>query len=452
MFTETASLTTSLMLTKFQTIIDQKFPFLRTAELYLAISGGKDSMTLSHLLSQSGINHTLLHCNFQLRGKESDQDELFLQEYAAKNKLQIHVQKFNTAQIADEKKLSIQECARNLRYEWFRKFIDGNSNAFLLTAHHLDDSIETFFINLLRGTGFRGLSGIPVNANQIVRPLSDFTAEEIYRYIDANHLDYRSDSSNAKRDYLRNKIRHDLIPVLAEVTPDYQAKMSAIFDEFTSLKHHVDHEVNAFNELYRRQEKNQIRYKLDVIQKADSFFREQVLRAFGIYKKNTSEFFKFLSSSTGSEFRTQDFIFYIDREDLLITESAHKSEIHFAQIHELHDQICLDFCGVQLERKKAFELIKNNSKIQQLDFAKIKFPITIRNWQQGDKIKPLGMSGHKLVSDILIDKKVSMADKSNQLVIADAAEELVCLVGLVIGDEYRVDDQTLEIVQVSILV
>ncbi len=387
-----------------------------------------------------------------MRGKESDQDELFLQEYAAKNKLQIHVQKFNTAQIADEKKLSIQECARNLRYEWFRKFIDGNSNAFLLTAHHLDDSIETFFINLLRGTGFRGLSGIPVNANQIVRPLSDFTAEEIYRYIDANHLDYRSDSSNAKRDYLRNKIRHDLIPVLAEVTPDYQAKMSAIFDEFTSLKHHVDHEVNAFNELYRRQEKNQIRYKLDVIQKADSFFREQVLRAFGIYKKNTSEFFKFLSSSTGSEFRTQDFIFYIDREDLLITESAHKSEIHFAQIHELHDQICLDFCGVQLERKKAFELIKNNSKIQQLDFAKIKFPITIRNWQQGDKIKPLGMSGHKLVSDILIDKKVSMADKSNQLVIADAAEELVCLVGLVIGDEYRVDDQTLEIVQVSILV
>jgi tRNA(Ile)-lysidine synthase len=451
MFTETTSLTTSLMLTKFQTILDQKFPFLRTAELYLAISGGKDSMTLSHLLAQSGIKHTLLHCNFQLRGKESDQDELFLQEYAAKNKLQIHVQKFNTSQIADEKKLSIQECARNLRYEWFRKFIDGNSNAFLLTAHHLDDSIETFFINLLRGTGFRGLSGIPVNANQIVRPLSDFTAEEIYRYIDANQLDYRSDSSNAKRDYLRNKIRHDLIPVLAEVTPDYQAKMSAIFEEFTSLKHHVDHEVTAFNTLYRRQEKNQIRYKLEVIQKADSFFREQVLRAFGIYKKNASEFSKFLSSSTGSEFRTSDFIFYIDREDLLITEFVHKSEIHFAQIHELHDQVCLDFCGLKLERKKLFELIKNNSAIQQLDFSKIKFPITIRNWQQGDKIKPLGMSGSKLVSDVLIDKKVSMADKSNQLVIVDCNEELVCLPGLMIGEACRLTDSTNEILQIELV-
>ena len=158
-----------------------------------------------------------------------------------------------------------------------------------------------------------------------------------------------------------------------------------------------------------------------------------------------------MSSSTGSEFRTQDFIFYIDREDLLITESAHKSEIHFAQIHELHDQICLDFCGVQLERKKAFELIKNNSKIQQLDFAKIKFPITIRNWQQGDKIKPLGMSGHKLVSDILIDKKVSMADKSIQLVIVGANDELICLVGLVIGDEYRLTDSTREVFQIGLL-
>jgi tRNA(Ile)-lysidine synthase len=439
------------MLTKFQTILDQKFPFLRTAELYLAISGGKDSMTLSHLLSQSGIKHTLLHCNFQLRGKESDQDELFLKEYAVKNNLQIHVQKFNTAQIADEKKLSIQECARNLRYEWFRKFIDGNSNAFLLTAHHLDDSIETFFINLLRGTGFRGLSGIPVNADHIVRPLSDFTAEEIYRYIDANHLDYRSDSSNAKRDYLRNKIRHDLIPVLSEVTPDYQVKMSAIFEEFTSLKHHVDHEVNAFNELYRREEKNQIRYKLDVIQKADSFFREQVLRAFGIYKKNASEFSKFLASSTGSEFRTHDFIFYIDREDLLITAVADKSDIHLAQLNELNDQVFLEFCGLKLERKKSFELIKNKPTVQQVDFSKIKFPITIRNWQHGDKIKPLGMTGMKLVSDILIDKKVSMADKSNQMVIVDANEELICVVGLVIGDAWRLTDSTSEILQIELL-
>ncbi len=439
------------MLTKFQTIIDQKFPFLRTAELYLAISGGKDSMTLSHLLSQSGIKHTLLHCNFQLRGKESDQDELFLQEYAVKNNLKIHVQKFNTAQIADEKKLSIQECARNLRYEWFRRFIDGNSNAFLLTAHHLDDSIETFFINLLRGTGFRGLSGIPVNANQIVRPLSDFTAEEIYRYIDANHLDYRSDSSNAKRDYLRNKIRHDLIPVLAEVTPDYQAKMTAIFEEFTSLKHHVDHEVNAFNELHKRQDKNQIRYKLQVIQGVDPFFREQVLRGYGIYKKNAAEFSKFLTRSTGSEFRTRDFIFYIDRDDLLLAEASDKSEIHFAQIHELYDQICLDFCGVKLERKKSFQLIKNDSSIQQLDFAKIKFPITIRTWQQGDKIKPLGMSGHKLVSDILIDKKVSMADKSNQLVIVDGTDELICLLGMVVGEGYRLTDSTGEVFQIELL-
>ncbi|MBK6524687.1 MAG: tRNA lysidine(34) synthetase TilS [Crocinitomicaceae bacterium] len=159
-----------------------------------------------------------------------------------------------------------------------------------------------------------------------------------------------------------------------------------------------------------------------------------------------------MTRTTGAEFRTLDFIFYIDRDDLLITEAVSKSEIHFAQIHELNDQICLDFCGVQLERKKAFELIKNNSAIQQLDFAKIKFPITIRTWQQGDKIKPLGMSGHKLVSDILIDKKVSMADKSSQLVIVDTNDELICLVGMVIGDEYRVDDQTLEIVQVSILV
>ncbi|MBI3133332.1 MAG: tRNA lysidine(34) synthetase TilS [Bacteroidetes bacterium] len=437
------------MLTKFKTVLEQEFPVIRTAELYLAISGGKDSMTLSHLLLESGIKHTLLHCNFQLRGKESDQDEAFLRAYAATHQLEIHVQKFDTAHIAEKEKQSIQECARKLRYDWFRTFLNQHENSFLLTAHHLDDSIETFFINLFRGTGFRGLSGIPVNANQILRPLSGFTAEEIYRYIDACQIDYRSDSSNAKKDYLRNKIRHDLIPVMADLEPDFRTKMTALFGELSGLKSYLDAEVYTFRQAHQKHENGFYRYRLQNLNLLSTFFREQLFRPFGIHRKNAAEFEKFLAAHTGAQFKTTAFRFLIDRDDLVISETSAGDEPVYIEIAALEAILRLDALNLSLERKKNEGLIKNNPSIQQLDFEKVHFPLVLRTWQQGDKIKPLGMTGTKLISDILIDKKINLHDKARQLVLADCDQRIICLPGLMVSEEVKVEEGTTLMLEVQ---
>jgi len=405
-------------------------------------------MTLSTLLLENGIKHVLLHCNFQLRGKESDQDEQFLKDYAAKNNLEIHVQKFNTSQLAEEQKLSIQECARKLRYEWFRTFLEGNENAFLLTAHHLDDSIETFFINLLRGTGFRGLSGIPVNENKIVRPLSDFTAEEIYRYIDAHNIDYRSDSSNAKKDYLRNKIRHDLIPVLADLEPHFQQKMSAVFEELSDLKAYIGGEVYAYNRMHQKREKGDYNYGLTALKICRPIFLEQLFRPFGIHHKNATEFFKFLQGETGARFRTAEFHFLIDRDDLVIVRHIENTSSVFIEIKELEKNLELESINLKLQHTKKVALIRNNPKIQQLDFSKIQFPVVIRNWQQGDKIKPLGMTGSKLISDILIDKKISQFDKGHQLVLVDATGKIISLLRHSISEDVKIGEHTKELLEI----
>jgi len=449
MFTEITSTTESTMLKKFEYILDHEFSFLKNGELFLAISGGKDSMTLSHLLLQCKIEHTLLHCNFNLRGKESDEDEKFLKNYADKNNLLIHVKHFDTYNIAQEEKLSIQECARKLRYDWFNSFLQKNNNAFLLTAHHLDDSIETFFINLMRGTGYRGLSGIPIIVQQIVRPLSKFTAEEIYRYIDAYQVDYRADSSNAKKDYLRNRVRIDLIPVLSEIEPEFRNRFLNLFEELNELKNNIDKQVELFRADYEKNERSRTYYLLEKIKEIQPFFREQLLRNFGIYKKNSVEFTKFLNSKTGNSFFTENFEFLLDRDQLIIENRNNKEQLNPFILKEITEKIDIIEFNLSIKRNKNFTLNKTNSFIQQIDFNKVNFPITIRKWKSGDTIKPLGLGGTKLVSDILIDRKIDRLTKINQFVIEDAKGEIITLIGIAIADAFKITENTSEIIEIT---
>jgi len=449
MFTKIISTSESVMLDKFQHIVDQKFPFLRDSKLYLAISGGKDSITLSHLLLKSNIQHTLLHCNFKLRGKESDEDEIFLSDYAKKNKLEFHVNHFDTNQIAADQKLTIQECARKLRYDWFRTFLDENENSYLLTAHHLDDSIETFFINLFRGTGFRGLSGIPVFVNKIVRPLSDFTSDEIYQYLGANQIEYRKDSSNIENNYLRNKIRNTFLPSVLEMEPEFQSKMAILFDEMTQLKNLVENEVDKFKSTSEKSENNKLIYELNEIKNLQPFFREQVFRSTGIYRKNEPEFSKFLTAETGAQFYTDSHHFLIDRSNLVVIPKANSHHDLFALIHSLPLTASCGNQTISFSKKSDFELVKNNSTIQQLDSAEIILPLTIRKWQPSDKIQPLGMTGKKLISDILIDKKVDRFDKENCLVLFDAENKMLCLIGFVVDERFKITSNTKEIIEIK---
>ncbi|MBK9190961.1 MAG: tRNA lysidine(34) synthetase TilS [Crocinitomicaceae bacterium] len=347
---------------------------MKNGKIYLAISGGKDSMTLSHLLISSGNKHTLLHCNFKLRGKESDADELFLIQYAQQNNLEIHTIQFDTAQIATEKKQTIQECARNLRYNWFNSFLQQDDNSFLLTAHHLDDSIETFFINLFRGTGYRGLAGIPPINGKIVRPLSDFTADEIYRYIDAHKIEYRVDSSNAKKDYLRNKIRHDLIPELLELHPDMRPKMAVLFDELNDLKKYMNSEKEKFNQKYLIEKSDQVHYSIQALKECNPFLLEHVLYTYGIHRKNASEFEKFLNSQTGSEFYSADFKFIIDREFLCILKNGNSDRNLSCNIERLPFNTTLNSSVISLTESNNTSVDKSNPAVQKFDLSKLNYP------------------------------------------------------------------------------
>ena len=207
------------MLQKFSNYIQQNLPFLKDKKLLVAISGGIDSVALTTLLSKLGFAISLAHCNFNLRGKESDLDEEFVKKLGEKLNARVHTKQFKTKEIAQENKQSTQITARNLRYHWFSELVEQNSFDYVLTAHHADDNIETFLINLTRGTGLDGLTGIPQINGNIVRPLLPFSQKEISTFIKETAIEWREDKSNATTKYIRNKIRHQVIPSLKEINP-----------------------------------------------------------------------------------------------------------------------------------------------------------------------------------------------------------------------------------------
>jgi tRNA(Ile)-lysidine synthase len=209
------------MLLQFQEHLSKNLPFLKDKKLLLAISGGIDSMVLVHLLHQLNCNIAIAHCNFTLRGEESEGDEQFIRIYAEKNNIPFFVTHFDTKLFAADNKLSIQLAARQLRYIWFHQLLEENQMDYILTAHHLDDSLETFLINFTRGTGPEGLTGIPQQNDKVVRPLLPFTRDEIEAYAKENNIHWREDSSNASDKYMRNKLRHDVVPVLKSLNPSF---------------------------------------------------------------------------------------------------------------------------------------------------------------------------------------------------------------------------------------
>ena len=220
------------MINKVQEYIASKDLFSKDNHLLVAISGGSDSICLFFILKDLGYNIELAHCNFKLRSDESDKDEIFVRELADKYKLKCHVRSFNTKVYAIKRKVSIQMAARDLRYRWFNKLLLDNNLDFVITAHHQDDNVETFLINLIRGTGINGLCGMKSRNRNIIRPLLEISRQEIDSYLVQRSISYRDDSSNLDVKYLRNKIRHQLIPFLKEMNPSIQ---SVISDEISAL-------------------------------------------------------------------------------------------------------------------------------------------------------------------------------------------------------------------------
>ena|SRR6218665_4027573 len=434
------------MLTKFQDHINQNLPFLNGKKLLLAISGGVDSMVLLELCRQADLDIRAAHCNYQLRGEESDADEEFVKKQCEEKDVLLFVNHFDTKKFAEEHKLSIQVVARHLRYEWFNTLLINNDYDYILTAHHLDDSLETFLINLTRGSGLDGLTGIPQQNGNIIRPLLPFSRNEIEVFAKENIIQWREDSSNASDKYLRNKLRHDLIPVLKELNPSLLNSFEKTVSNLQQAQSMVD---DASRIVYRKVVSDinfQKRINLDELMQLPNYlaYLYQWLGPFGF--SDWDSISGLVSAQSGKQIHSENHTLLKDRNELIVFP---KNESDATEVFSVEKGQKL----VKFPLKLAFSNVENIS-VQTtnaifVDEEKLRFPLAIRKWQEGDLFYPFGMKGSKKLSKYFKDEKYSLIDKS-EIWLLCSQDEIVWVIGKRQDDRFKVTAQTTKIVQIQL--
>ena len=425
------------MKNKVQQFISEKSLFIREEKLILGISGGADSVCLMHVFLELGYSFELAHCNFNLREEESDADEYFVKDLAREHQLKIHVKQFDTLAYAAENKISTQMAARDLRYAWFEKLRIKSSAKYLAIAHHANDDVETFFINLVRGSGLKGFLGIKEKNNAIVRPLLSVSRLEIEQYLKDRGLVFREDSSNASVKYLRNKIRHELIPLLAQMNPSIQ---QTVKDEMRILDGVAQIYASKVEEVRKdlTQEKNGI-VQLEIsallaLNPLHSYLYE-LLSAYGFYAVEAIS--KALQGQSGKQFFSSTHQLVVDRENIFISLLNKENEVF-----EITEKTTSLVHPLEINFKViADKTIIYDNNIAQLDVEKLKFPLTLRKWKQGDKFMPLGMKKFKKLSDFFIDSKFSIIDKQEQWLLCSGVD-IVWVLGCRIDERYKLESNT----------
>ena len=421
-------------------------PDYKRTTFYVAVSGGKDSMALTHLLLKLKLQPILLHCNFNLRGEESNEDALFVKSFATSHHLTCLIESFNTNEIAKTQKQNIQITARKLRYEWFSKITQGE-NKVLLTAHHLNDKIETFHINILRGTGIKGLTAIPKKRDNIIRPLLDFSSAEINNFLLKHKIQYREDSSNKELKYRRNKIRKEVIPLLAEIAPDFVEKMQLLMEELNDIENYLVKQVESFKLKYKAIHHDHESYDIIHIFELEDFFLCRVMSEYGLQRIQINAFKKLLSAKNGAIFQTNSHTFLKDREQIQIQANKELKHLNL-MIHDFDLTIQTPFGSLAFETVQKHESIQFEKNIAYLNKNLLKLPLILTNTFHNTKFTPFGMKGKKLISDYLIDRKKSVFEKNKQLVLKDK-DGVVWLVNERIDDRFKVEKDTNQILRVT---
>lgn len=436
------------MLLKLQKHLNQNLPFLQDKKLLLAVSGGIDSMVLVHLFQKLNYDIAIAHCNFGLRGEESDGDENFIKDYATKNNIKIFVTHFDTNKYASDFKLSIQLAARQLRYNWFYELINENQLDYLLTAHHLDDNLETFLINLSRGTGIEGLTGIPQQNNKIIRPLLPFSRNEIEEYAKENSITWREDSSNASDKYLRNKLRHDVVPVLKSLNASF---MESFQDTLLHLQQTQSLAEDASVLVYKQvvtEKENQKLINISELKRLPNYkaYLYQWLNPFGFTGWN--DIYQLPDSQSGKQVFSDHYRLLKDRE-YLILEHIGEPVTNVYQIPEGVKEISQPFKMRLLNVNKTLKKIENNAIY--VDADTLKFPLFARKWQEGDYFCPSGMKGQKKkVSKYFKDEKMSLSEKEKTWLLC-SGDQIVWIINKRADERFKVTDQTTQILKIEVL-
>ena len=393
-------------------------------------------MVLADMLLQSKADFVLAHCNFHLRGEESDGDEKFVRDYAERKGLSLYVKQFDTLNYAEEHKLSIEMAARDLRYAWFEELRQQLGYDKIAVAHHADDQLETFFINLLRGAGIRGLKGMrPVNGN-IIRPLLDKSREEIHQYAIENGIKWREDHTNAETQFLRNKIRHELLPVIDSISKEGRASI------LKSISH-----LASENELYRElvdEKLFQIVKKDGEVQKTShlSPLTPQLLfewlRDYGFNSDQVRFIYEAMNGQPGTIFFSPTHKVTIERDGVELTPICQ------------HDNTQVELVYKQHPNDDNF-VIDKSPEVAQLDYDKLTFPLKLRMWQAGDRFYPIGMKGSRLLSDFMKDLKLTTRQKEECQVLTTAKDEIVWVVGRRVDERFKVTDKTKTILKIQMV-
>ncbi len=420
--------------------------------ILLAVSGGIDSMVMADLLIREGSDCGVAHCNFGLRGKESDADEKFVKEYAASAGIPFHSKRFETEKYAIENGLSIQMAARELRYSWFEEVMERHSYQKTAVGHNMNDNAETMLINLVRGSGIRGLSGMSPANGRIIRPILLFTRDEISDYCRTHAIKYREDRSNSEVKYTRNKIRHKVIPVLREINP-------ALLDTLVNTGEIMKGSLQIIEEACSEIKKSCIQGSGSIfiadIKELRKYSTNQAIiyelfRDFGIKGRETRDVIDLIDGTTGSILLTPEYRLVKNRDQLLITPLKDSLNHWECKIQTPGDLLNSGFFreAVVVTDTEAYAIPHHKSSAS-LDFDKVVFPVTLRSWSSGDYFYPFGMRGRKKISDFFTDMKYSLPEKEKS-VIMESDGKIVWLVGQRIDNRFRVTDKTRRILYLEV--
>ena len=432
------------MLQKFENHLSENLSFLKGKKLLLAVSGGLDSMTMAELLGISGCKIYLAHCNFNLREKESEEDAFFVKLYAERNKLKLFSTSFDTKAFASDSKLSIQVAARQLRYIWFLELLVENDLDYVLTAHHADDNLETFLINFNRGTGLEGLTGIPQQNGKIIRPLLPFSRQQIEKYAQEHDVAWREDSSNASDKYMRNQIRHDIVPA-------FKAHNDNFLNSFVDTLSHLQQAQSMVNDaaafVYKEvviEKDDKLIFKIFDLKRLPNYraYLHHWLRDFGFTAWN--DIYSLVDAQSGKQIFSEEFVLLKDREILILSRiSKVKNQSYFIEksVAGIEHPLNLLFCNVA-------DISDVSNDCIFVDKDKLKFPLELRSWNEGDYFFPFGMEGKKKVSKFFKDEKFSLIDKSGSWLLC-SQDQIVWIVGKRLDDRFKVTDKTKNILQIK---
>ncbi|MGZ0016882.1 tRNA lysidine(34) synthetase TilS [Yeosuana sp. AK3] len=436
------------MIESFQNHIETRLSFLKKAKLLLAISGGLDSVVLAHLCYQLKLNIALVHCNFNLRGDESDADEDFVMQFAEKLDLEVFIESFDTKSYADEHKLSIQMAARELRYDWFKELSEQLHFEYVLTAHHADDNLETFLINLSRGTGLDGLTGIPEVNDTIVRPLLPFSRQNIEEYAIKHHLKWREDSSNASTKYLRNKLRHEVIPVLKNLNPNFLQNFQNTLNNLNDTADMVEESLNAvLKRAVVSMDATEIKLKVSEFRKLNNpkAYLHEFLKDYGFTEWN--DVVNLLEAQSGKQLFSSSHRLLKDRDLLILRDiaSEKKRDVITIENNQWHTETPIG----TLHLSVVDSVLNSHSNSIYVDKDSLTFPLLIRPWQEGDFFYPLGMQGKKKLSKYFKDEKLSLIDKENIWLLC-SEETIVWVIRKRADDRFKVNENTKQILKIEL--